>query len=255
MFNLMNVSTSTRYPQRNSFYKSRQPVLPLNPDNIGRVKFFDTIKGYGYISYDFGKEFYFHKSSIRSASLKAGDEVCFHLSPSKKFASLFEAVELRKVYRSKDGQPIFNRVNSHLHSGIEPILGRIAEQIHCQDRVFIQQEISFDAVIGKNILVRLNAGDEIVYAVRKGRTGYTKFVLNREPEECRTVAIVLKGVESGYLIMTAYIGELSGFKFWDEDATAYSLSIWDNHALIYGHEDVYENTFTEVSPWGLRTAA
>ena len=252
----MNVSTSTKLQQSKSLYKGNLlHQTHLSPNHIGRVKFFDNIKGYGYISTDFGREIYFHESNICSASLTADDEVCFHLNASRRYPSMFEAVSLRKVYRSKDGQPIFNRVNSHLHKGIEPILESIAEQIDCKGRVFIQQEISFNEVIGESILVRLNPGDEVVYAVRKGRKGYSKFVLNRQPEECRTAAIVLKRVDEGYLIITAFIGRLSAPEPWDKNETAESLPFWNSHALIYGHEDVDEDTFTDICPWAVRTAA
>ncbi|GAB3533130.1 hypothetical protein GCM10027443_18060 [Pontibacter brevis] len=251
----MNVSTFTRHPQTSSFYKSKQPKQPFNPDHIGRVKFFDTIKGYGYTSTDFGGDVYFKARNVCSMPVQVNDEVCFHLNASKRYPSRLEAVALRKVYRSKDGHPIFNRVNSHLHTGIESILEDVTRQVNCQGRGYVQEEVNFNYNLGENILVRLNAEDSVVYAIRKGRSGYTKFVLNREPEECNTATIVLKKVEVGYLIITAYIGKISAPEPWDKNATSASLPFWENHALIYGHEDVYEDTLTDVCPWRLRTAA
>lgn len=220
-----------------------------NIDQHGKVKFINHDKNFGFIESNSFGDLFFSAKSAQGGTLKKGDEVFFKLSASRKYPDQVEATMLRKLYRSKDGYLIVNRLNNHLHSGIDEILQEITGQIECNGRSFIQEEIKFDREVGKCILVEVDESDEIVYAIRKGRSGHTKFVIGREPELCKSVAIILKKIESGYIIVTSFIGRLSVPEPWDEKATAKSLEFWKSHALIYGHEEIIDESVTKICPW------
>ena len=52
--------------------------------STGTVKFFNTTKGFGFITQDQGKDLFFHVSEIQGAEPQDGDQVEFEVGESKK---------------------------------------------------------------------------------------------------------------------------------------------------------------------------
>lgn len=52
--------------------------------NIGTVKFFNTTKGFGFITQEDGKDLFFHVSEIQGPEPQDGDRVEFEVGESKK---------------------------------------------------------------------------------------------------------------------------------------------------------------------------
>ncbi|MAH44058.1 cold-shock protein [archaeon] len=52
--------------------------------NKGKVKFFNTSKGFGFITQDNGEDLFFHVSELRIGSANEGDKVEFEISEGKK---------------------------------------------------------------------------------------------------------------------------------------------------------------------------
>jgi hypothetical protein len=156
---------------------------------------------------------------------------------------------------------VFDRLNSHLHEDARHHLPDALARIETKGRQFIVEEVDFGQPIGKTICVAARPGDKIVYAKRPKRWGPSRFVLNREPEECSSIVVILKKAEEngGYVLITAFIGHLSEPEPWDRryfnqqanpaEAAEKSRDFWENHALIWGAEDVIENTVTTECPW------
>ena len=63
--------------------------------NTGTVKFFNTSKGFGFITQDGGKDFFFHVSELKGSTVNDGDRVEFDIGESQKGPC---AVNIRESY-------------------------------------------------------------------------------------------------------------------------------------------------------------
>ena len=161
--------------------------------------------------------------------------------------------ELRLVElgTTKSGEKVFDRPSSHIHSDetVEKYLPLTLERIDSMKRDFIVEAIDFGEEIGVSKCVETKADDEIVYAVRPKRRGPTRFVKNREGEPTSEFTVILKKVDQGYIVITAFVGPLAEKEPWDPTATEASKVFWSNHALIWSSEEVLPGTeFPEPSP-------
>ena len=110
----------------------------------------------------------------------------------------------------------------------------------------------FRRVIGQTDLVQTGPEDQIVYARRSEREGYTRFAKDREQPDCTTVALVFrppKHAGQGYLLTSAWIGPLTPPFPNKYRADQASLEFWANHALVWGSQAVIASTETSNCPW------
>lgn len=227
----------------------------LQQDYLGKIVAQHLVKKFGFIKNEALGEVFFPPKAVQGAVLPPGHEVCFHTKPSRMHQGKLEAYNIRSVFRSKDGKAVYDRVGSHLHAGVSALLAEVVSKVECGDEEFIQAQVGFNRVIGEKTLVQVKGGDNIVYAVRRGRKGHTKFVKNRQPVACSSVCIVLKRTTTGsYVIITAFIGEVAEPEPWDKKATSASLSFWERHALVYGSEEILPESLTEECPWVMKEA-
>jgi|TARA_E500000331_G_C17069549_1_gene631940 CspA family cold shock protein len=63
--------------------------------NKGKVKFFNTGKGFGFITPDNGNDLFFHVSELRSGTANEGDLVEFEIGEGRKGPC---AVNIRESY-------------------------------------------------------------------------------------------------------------------------------------------------------------
>lgn len=162
--------------------------------------------------------------------------------------------------RLKSGEEVVDRHRSHLHNGVERLLPDALARIESQGRKFLVEEVVFDHTIGGTTCVATAAGDQIIYAKRPGRWGYTRFVLNRTAEPCPSIVVILKAGDGGeYILITAFIGHRPEPEPWDrrnfaqqpdpQEAERYSREFWSSHALVWGSEEVVPGTETRRCPW------
>lgn len=160
----------------------------------------------------------------------------------------------------KSGETVVDRHNSHVHEGIGRFLPEALEKIESKGREFFVEEVDFGRPIGETICVTTGSQDTIVYAKRPGRRGCTRFVLNRTPDECPSLVVILKSIGGGeYVLISAFIGCRPEPEPWDQrnfqqqansaEAEKKSREFWANHALIYGVEPIIPGTETEKCPW------
>ena len=151
--------------------------------------------------------------------------------------------------RTKDGAEVYDRPDSHFHSegGLTPeLLGEALATIEANGRPFIKELVRFDRIIGGKTCVEVGPEDEIIMAYRKGRSGPTPLVKNREASPCDSVTIVLRKDRSirdrdVYETLTSYVGEGSPREPWDPNLTSEEdrkecEDFWKTHALIYDDE-------------------
>lgn len=213
----------------------------------GRIVHIDKTRGFGFlISYD-SRNIYF-KLRNSQYDLRKNDFVKFETIETPKG---IEAVTLRKVYISKEGIFFFPRINKHhIHLDTDKYLKEIINNTHFDpEKEIIEIEYEFTDFIGDTYCVPASPEDEIIYAVRKGRKGHSKFILNKNPKECKTVTAIFKKVEDGYMIVTIYIGRKAAREPWDKRATQNDVDFWNDHALIFEKEKIIPGTETSFNPW------
>jgi len=152
----------------------------------------------------------------------------------------------------QNGKVVVDRYNSHLHNCITRLIPIALSQINPNGQHFVKEVVDFGEIIGEKICVRTSSSDEIIFAQRPKRNGLTRFVKNRKPEPCsRLVMLLIKARDfDGYVLISAFIGDLSEHEPWDPKADPVkSREFWNNNALIWGSEEVIPGTETTVCPW------
>lgn len=216
-----------------------------NTEKIGYVN--QIIDTYGYIvSKKSGKRYDFRINS-ETEDLQVGDKVIFI---DNKYSYQDQVSALRKVFVNEKGISFYPRFNQHhIHLSLDEFLPDIINKVQNTELDFIEIEHHFSNVIGKTSCVTVDDSDHILYAKRKGRDGFTKFVKNREPVECNSIFAVFKRTSFGYLIITIFIGEKAGREPWDNYATEEDVRFWENHALIYNKNEIIRGTERSLCPW------
>ena len=208
-----------------------------------------SIQGnYGVVySKTWNEEYYFDINS-QTKHLKKMDNVVFLVTPSSYYKEE-KATALRKIFTNSKGMVFYPRVDqTHIHLDIERFLPYLIDQVKDKSQEIVEIEYEFNEVIGQSLCVEVSENDTIVYAIRKGRNKHTKFVLNRNAENCKSVFAVFKKTELGYLILTIFIGKKAGREPWDNFATLEDKKFWSNHALIFDSNEIIQNTITKTCP-------
>ena len=111
-------------------------------------------------------------------------------------------------------------------------------------------ETDMGRVVGVSSLVETDTTDDIAYAKRLNRDTYTRFTKNREPQPSSIVTIAIKPIdEETYELSSAWIGPV-GYSFPDDpNAVPESREYWENHALVWGTQEVQPGTETKHCPW------
>lgn len=149
----------------------------------------------------------------------------------------------------RSGEMVVDRFNSHLHNGVARLLPDVLAHIESAGRKFLVEEVVFEHQIGETICVSTGPGDQIVFALRPGRRGLSRFVVNRKPEPCSSIVVILKAGDCGeYILITAFIGQRAEPEPWDKNANGNSLAFWNSHALVWGCEPIVPGTETTVCP-------
>jgi hypothetical protein len=150
------------------------------------------------------------------------------------------------------GQLVVDRYNSHLHPEVLLLLPEAFERIRLPGEQFMVVQVDFDRIVGNTTCVRTESGNQIVFAQRPKRFGLTRFVMNRKPEPCRSVVVILKKADNladAFALVTAFIGVKPQPEPWDRNATEKSVEFWSDHALVWESEPIIPGTETDICPW------
>ncbi|MDH4329991.1 MAG: hypothetical protein OEV93_00355 [Candidatus Moranbacteria bacterium] len=153
---------------------------------------------------------------------------------------------------------VSNRHHSHLHDDVAEILTEALSRIDSGKRDFFVEQVDFGRVVGETICVATDNGDEIVFAKRPKRYGHTRFVKTKRPEPCSSLVVILKKIETGYVLISAFVGVKPQPEPWDhrsfsqqsdpQKAERLAIEFWNSHALVWGC-DVISGTETTRCPW------
>lgn len=149
------------------------------------------------------------------------------------------------------GETVVDRRNSHVHENVKPLLPETLSRVDSLDRGFFVAEVDFGEVIGETYCVATTPDDKIIYARRQGRRGHSRYVLDRSPESCSVVTVILKKNDDGdgYVLITAFIGHQAEPEPWDNRAGKASRRFWDGHGLIPEGGQIILESATLECPW------
>jgi hypothetical protein len=151
------------------------------------------------------------------------------------------------------GEKVIIRNTSHVHDNpeLEKYLINALSKIKSNNQNVIEGEVDFGKTIGVTRCIATSENDEIVFAMRPKRKGYTRFVKGRVPEPTSKLTVILTKDRqtNDYLVLTTYIGAKAEPEPWDFRATDKALEFWKSHALVYGTEPVLEGTETSDTKW------
>ena len=65
--------------------------------NKGKVKFFNTSRGFGFITQNEGEDLFFHVSELRAETANEGDQVEYEVAEGRKGACAVNIREVRNI--------------------------------------------------------------------------------------------------------------------------------------------------------------
>lgn len=167
------------------------------------------------------------------------------MEPNTAKTETLSSVEAPFFGNTKDGKAVYDREDgSHFHTegGMSPeLLASALSIIDTKDRPFVLEQVDFDRPVGEQTCVPVGPDDEIEMVFRKGRSGPTPMVKNREPIPCNSTVVILckENPDSDfYRLVTSYVGELATREPWDpnissEEEKKTCEEFWNTHALLY----------------------
>lgn len=173
-----------------------------------------------------------------------------------------KAIESEVMWHQRDhkgniwkvGDNVIVDYNGHAinHCGYK-LLQAALEQVDFEaidPKEVVELTVRFEEPIGYQECVQTSESDCIVYLQRTARANVSRFVLNRQPEPCRSVFLVLgrRGDTNMYVFRTAFVGEKSAREPWDKNATDLDVKFWKNHGLVaprgtWEFEDVGDSSY------------
>jgi hypothetical protein len=136
-----------------------------------------------------------------------------------------------------EGKIVFINKNSHIHGDIKNLLREAIPFVNFSSS-FIKSTVVFDRIIGYTHCVKTTESDTIYHEKRNERPGKSRMVLNRKPEICDKLTVILKEqIRNHYQVITSYIGDTAEPEPWDRclkdsESRKKSAQFWNNHALI-----------------------
>jgi hypothetical protein len=120
------------------------------------------------------------------------------------------------------------------------------------DADIVRLEITADDEIGTCDLVETGPDDDIIYAIRVGRTTYSRFAKHRQSSPTSSFVVDIRrdsNTNNNYHLYTTFVGGLvpsfPGGDFMPDQ----SIEFWNNHALVYGTQEIIPHTETTICPW------
>jgi len=206
--------------------------MSITENHIGIVFNFSKNGDYGFIQSD-NERIFFHKNNT-SDKLNLSDQVFFKIRQSEKSEGKTEAFDIRKIYRVENGVGILISKRIILMHDSEEKLYEILPLLKLTSQDLEKDEIIIEnySSQGLTFACETTSSDDIFYAKRKGKKGFSRFVRYREPQSTNTFTIVLRRFEIYFEIVAAYFGPPAPAEPWDRIAKPNSFEFWKTHALI-----------------------
>lgn len=216
---------------------------------IGKIIHINFDKGFGFVSSKTTQNYYF---KIRDCNyhLNKYDIVYYEVEETTKGIC---AKFIRKTFLNNSGLIFVPRINSqHIHLDLDKYLPEVINEVKSDNyEDIIELEYKFPYKIGQTHCLQTHSNDNVIYGIRKGRLGHSRFVLNSYPQDCNHLFAIFKKTEEVHIILTIFIGKKAAREPWDEQATYSDLLFWQNHALIYDEQIIIPGSELKECPWVL----
>ncbi len=148
------------------------------------------------------------------------------------------------------GETVCDRFRSHLDSSLRELVKEALLGISSLDRDSLEEEVEFGRLIGTTNLVETVESDDIVYARRVNRKGYSRLVKSKVGSDCSTLYIKLIRAkkEKGYILVTAFIGTKTPPEPLPGSDSKKLKKFWSTHALSYNSVELDKSTITDKVP-------
>jgi hypothetical protein len=164
-------------------------------------------------------------------------------------------MERQFVATSKNGKKVFvdledSHAATHIADtpGLLELVKELIEQLEIdEEELAIERDMG--RVIGESQLVHVQPGDDVVYAKRRNRDKFAKFVKGKNPGPCRKLVAIFRKSDYGYELWSAWIGVLGEPFPGDEKETPQSRTYWSTRALVWGTQEIQPGTETTIEPW------
>ena len=160
--------------------------------------------------------------------------------------------------RFKDLKLVVAKRHMRLHAVVMPFIDEalsIAEGLEFDvgSDGFASVTVDFNREIGLCDRVATSDDDEIVYAIRPGRTRHTRFVMNRIREATSKLTMVLHRESDKWRLISSWFGEAAKRDPQDNNQTPAerleAIEFWSKQALVWGCQPVFKETMTTECPW------
>lgn len=129
--------------------------------------------------------------------------------------------------------------------------------LKCNGEELCKLTVEFPFTVGYCNLIQTRNEDEIVYAKRIGRDGYTRLVLNRTPEKVNKCVFILnrnRNNDNEYYLITVFPGEYcvkepQDKHIQDQEELEESLNFWGQYAIIYQEDIIDKDTLIRECPF------
>lgn len=158
------------------------------------------------------------------------------------------------MIKFKNGEELIITTESHFHDDADiDILKLAAESIITKGLENIKKETQFIFNIGTTNVVQTDPEDKIVWARRKGRKKFSRFVMNKFPKQTNFFTVVAKKIDNNvYKLITCYRGKLSPPELKPTGNSDRSIIFWKKHAFAFGSEEI-EGEILSYNPYKFST--
>lgn len=160
------------------------------------------------------------------------------------------------IGRTKDGSKVYvDMETSHAatHFADTPQLLELVREVLPTlelDNDSKRFELDMGRIVGESDCVETGTEDNIIYAKRLSRDTYSRFVRGKHTIQTSWLTISLERIDKDTCeLVTAYIGRSAPPFPGNEFETPESRPFWEEHALVWGEQQIVPGTETKDRPW------
>lgn len=145
---------------------------------------------------------------------------------------------------------VYDRFRSHLGADLGGLVKEVLADISSLNRNSLEEEVELGRLIGTTNLVETTEDDDIVFAKRINRKGYSRLVKLKVGPESSTlyVKLIRAKKKDAYILVTAFVGKKTPPEPLPGSDSKKLKKFWSTHALSYENVNIQQGTETTVVP-------